>query len=175
MLSLKRNKVLQLAFIGMLTAVSVVLARFLGFYPMQGVRISFECVPILLAGIWLGPLAGGFVGGLADLLGSIISGLGFYPPLILTPIFVGVLSGLLARFSFFADKNIWKLVVLMLFTEIVCNLFWGTLPLSWLYETPYWTLIGVRLPWKLIIAAADSVFVVLLHRALYRPLLRKML
>ena len=175
MLSLKKNKVLTLAYIGMLTAVSVILARLLGFYPVQGVRVSFECVSIILAGIWLGPIAGGFVGGLSDLIGSMISGLGFYPPLILTPIAVGVMAGLLAKSRFLADKAVWKLIVLVWVTELLCTILWGTLPLTWLYGTPYWTHVWIRLPWKLVIITVDSIFVSVLHRALYRPLLRKIL
>ena len=170
----KQNKTFILVLISMLTAASIILARVLGFYPVESIRISFECVPILLAGIWLGPLAGALVGGIADFLGSILSGLGFYPPLIATPILLGLVSGFLAKIPAFQAKKIWQLASIVLVSEVIGNIFVSPLPLSWLYGTPYWTLLVLRLPWKLLILVADAFFVTILHRFLYRSLMKKM-
>ena len=51
----------------LLTAMAVILARFVAITPSETTRISFEAVPIFLAGMLFGPVAGvlvGFVNGM---------------------------------------------------------------------------------------------------------------
>ena len=81
-----------------LVAMQIMLARFCGIQVNEGLRLSFEGIPILLAGIWLGPLWGMIVGCVADVLGTIISGYGVYFPLLTVgPMLLGGLGGYGAR------------------------------------------------------------------------------
>lgn len=58
---------------GIFVAISIVLTRMFGFILFDGsVRISFGNVPIALAGVILGPLAGALVGAIADILGIML-------------------------------------------------------------------------------------------------------
>lgn len=44
----------NLILMALLIAISIILSRYLGFYiDPNSLRISFECVPMMLAGIWL--------------------------------------------------------------------------------------------------------------------------
>ena len=80
------------------TAMQVILSRFLGIQVNEGLRISFECIPILLAGLWLGPVSGMLVGCVSDVLGTVLSGYGAYFPLLtLGPMLLGLLAGLGGR------------------------------------------------------------------------------
>lgn len=157
----------------MFTAVSIILARFLGFYLTESLRLSFEYFSIILAGICFGPVAGAIVGGLSDFLGAtIISGLGFYPPLLLSPVFAGLISGLLAKYVFHNRLDNWRKVMLVcIITELLSNLLWGTFALSMLYNSPFIALFAVRAPVKAVVMIIDAQLVFAVHKAL-QPLLK---
>ena len=74
----------RLVFLSFLTAMSIILTRLLSIRipigGVEGIRIGFGALPIIFAGILFGPLAGGIVGGLSDLLGYMINPMGAYMP-----------------------------------------------------------------------------------------------
>lgn len=63
----------------LLTAISVVLARFLIPTPNEVTRFSLEAVPIFLAGMLFGPLPGALTGFAADFIGCLFSPYGYNP------------------------------------------------------------------------------------------------
>jgi ECF transporter S component (folate family) len=83
-----------LASCALLAALSVVLARLIVPMPNAFTRFSIEAVPIFLAGMLFGPLAGGMVGFSADLVGCLFSGFGYNPIFCVPPILYGVFAGL---------------------------------------------------------------------------------
>ncbi len=86
-----------LACCALLAALSVVLARLIVPMPNAFTRFSIEAVPIYLAGMLFGPMAGGLVGFSADLIGCLFSGYGYNPLLCIPPILYGVFGGLFRR------------------------------------------------------------------------------
>ncbi len=86
-----------LASCALLAALSVVLARLVVPMPNAFTRFSIEAVPIYLAGMLFGPMAGGLVGFVADFVGCLFSGYGFNPLLCVPPILYGVFGGLFCR------------------------------------------------------------------------------
>ena len=93
----------RLAFAAMLTAMSVVIGIFcktaLNF--ADGLfRITFENMPIILAGVLFGPIIGGAVGVASDLLSYILSGQTFAPNPVVTlgAAVVGIISGVVAKY-----------------------------------------------------------------------------
>ena len=84
-----------LAYSAMLTALSVVLARLAGLMPNEFTRFSIEAVPIILSGLFFGPVAGGCVGFAADFIGCLFSPFGYNPIYCIPPILYGVCAGLL--------------------------------------------------------------------------------
>ena len=70
----------------LLTAVSVVLARFLIPTPNEVTRFSLEAVPIFLAGMLFGPLPGALTGFAADFIGCLFSPFGYNPNFCVPPI-----------------------------------------------------------------------------------------
>lgn len=68
-----------LAYCALLAALSVVLARLIIPMPNVTTRFSIEAVPIYLAGMLFGPMAGALVGFSADLVGCLFSGYGYNP------------------------------------------------------------------------------------------------
>lgn len=92
-----------LAYCALLAALSVVFARFIVPMPNSTTRFSIEQVPIFLAGMLFGPLAGGMVGFAADAIGTLFSGYGFNFLFSVPPILYGVFGGLYT--VFFKDKT----------------------------------------------------------------------
>lgn len=91
----------KLVMLALLTALTIVLARFLAFQ-IQILRISLEFIPILIAAILFGPLAGGIVGAVADVLGYVIKPMGtFFPGFTISAFTTGFIYGL-----FFHKKQI---------------------------------------------------------------------
>ena len=90
----------RLCFAAILAAMSLVLGKFLQIpHPFQEfIRISFENLPVLLAGISMGPVVGALVGTVADLLGCVLYGYSINPIVTLGAASVGLISGLLARY-----------------------------------------------------------------------------
>ena len=84
----------------LLSAMSLILGKFLQIPTpfAEIIRISFENLPILLAGITMGPLAGATVGAAADLIGCLLYGYPINPVVTLGAMTVGLVSGLVAHY-----------------------------------------------------------------------------
>ena len=89
----------RLSLLAMFIALQIVLSKFLMLQLAPSVRLSIDSVPILLAGIWFGPIAGGLVGALADFLGTILfpTAGAYFPLLTVAFLLIGVVAGLLSR------------------------------------------------------------------------------
>ena len=87
-----------MVYCALLAALSVVLARLFSIMPEESARFSIESVPIFIAGMLLGPVAGGMVGFAADFVGCMFSPFGYNPIFCIPPILYGVCAGLLRHF-----------------------------------------------------------------------------
>lgn len=87
-----------LASCALLVALNVVLARLMGLMPSASSRFSIEAVPLFLAGMFFGPVAGGMVGFSADFVGCLFSTYGYNPIFCIPPILYGVFGGLFRHF-----------------------------------------------------------------------------
>ncbi|MBE6604205.1 MAG: folate family ECF transporter S component [Ruminococcaceae bacterium] len=90
----------RLCFAAALAAMSLVLGKFLQIpHPFQEfIRISFENLPILLAGIALGPVHALLVGVVADLLGCLLYGYPINPIVTLGAAVVGLTAGVMSHY-----------------------------------------------------------------------------
>ena len=85
-----------LRFAACLSAMSIILGKYLQIpNPFQQlIRISFENLPILFAGITMGPIIGALVGIVADLVGCLMVGYSINPLITAGAAAVGIVSGL---------------------------------------------------------------------------------
>ena len=128
----------NLAYCALLAALSIVFARLIIPMPNEATRFSIEAVPIFLAGLFFGPVAGGLVGFSADLVGCLFSGYGYNPIFCVPPILYQSASLTLiyaapdARAAFFllklATRGIhfsitWVIDVLLVHLLFQCKLF----------------------------------------------------
>ena len=80
---------------GLLAAMSLISGKFLQIPTpfAEFVRISFENLPVILAGLALGPLAGAMTGAVADLVGCLAYGYSINPIITLGAASVGLVAG----------------------------------------------------------------------------------
>ncbi|MDO4493158.1 MAG: folate family ECF transporter S component [Clostridia bacterium] len=175
----------KLVLCALLAAMQIVLARFAGVQVNEGIRISFEAVPLILAGFWLGPVWGMASAIVADLLGTVISGYGVYFPLLTGgPVLLTVVAGLGGNLHRTKDgtspRGILMFVLTVFVAELVSTFAYTPWALTLYYsivvgkEMPYWVLFTARLPGKLVTLPVDILLSWVLHRSLYRPVIAKM-
>ena len=123
-----------LAYCALLAALSVVLARLIIPMPNVTTRFSIEAVPIYLAGMLFGPMAGALVGFSADLVGCLFSGYGYNPLFCLPPILYGVFGGLLRRWLM-GKPGLPRLAVSFLPPVILGSILWQSAALSYVYNS----------------------------------------
>ena len=178
-----RNLILMAA----LVAMQIILARFLSIQVSDILRISFESVPVILAGMWLGPLSGAIVALVADVLGTVLSGYGiWFPPIALGPVLVGVISGLSTKYIFRSDlsatRDSWKVVLTVVAAGIVNSFLIGAFTTTLYsivvmgntnaFSVLLWTNFVGRLTSKPVTILVDALIVTVVNRAVYRPVIR---
>ena len=178
-----RNLILMAA----LVAMQIILARFLSIQVSEILRISFESVPVILAGMWLGPLSGAVVALIADILGTVLSGYGiWFPPIALGPVLVGVISGLSTKYIFRSDlsatRDSWKVVLTVVAAGIVNSFLIGAFTTTLYsivvmgntnaFSVLLWTNFVGRLTSKPVTILVDALIVTVVNRAVYRPVIR---
>ena len=135
----------NLAFCALLAAMSVVLARFIIPMPNVSTRFSIEAVPIFLAGMLFGPLAGGLVGFSADLVGCLFSGYGYNPLFCVPPILYGICGGL---FRYYLSKkcSIPRLTLSWLPPVVFGSILYQSFALSYVYSSStFWEAFVLKL------------------------------
>ena len=121
-----------LAFCALLAALSIVLARLIIPMPDSTTRFSIEAVPIFLAGMLFGPLAGGLVGFTADAVGTLFSGFGFNPLFCVPPILYGITGGLFR--NYLGRKcNLGRLLLALLFPIVFGSILYQSFTLAYVY------------------------------------------
>ncbi len=146
---MKNFNVRTMIIMALLAALGAVFSAFLSvelnFTGVKTVEISLTPLPIMLAGIFFGPLAGGIVGFVADTAGFFMGvQVGVYNPAFsITMALFGVIAGL---FYLRSKKNsIWKATGAALAAQIVCSVILNTLLVWAFYAVPLEVLIPPRL------------------------------
>lgn len=129
-----KTKILTVA--AMMTALSVVIGYICKTIPAlnlgTGLRITFENLPIILAGMMFGPVVGGCVGCIADLLSCLLSGQAPLPFVLVGSIAVGVVAGISSKLI--VRKNgILKIVVSELLAHLVGSMIIKTIALYFVF------------------------------------------
>lgn len=164
---MRRNRVYRLVILAMLTAVSIILTRFLVIYITNEIRISLGNIPIMLAGVWFGPLWGLVVGFVADFVGStVFSPFGWYAPMTLTPMLMGAVAGLLAKLPM-GKNSLARWGTVTFACNIPGTILWTTLCLSWMYGSPYVVLLTPRIGLYVCIAIGEAIVLYGINRISY--------
>lgn len=120
------SSVRELAICGLLLALCVVLARFGTFYIGTTVKIEFYFIAVLAAAILYGPVMGGLVGAMGDVLSWVLTSTGpFFPGFTISYFLTGVIYGL---FLYREAPKLWRAVagssIKAFFISSLLNTFW---------------------------------------------------
>lgn len=161
----KRMATKTMVVLAMMSAVSIILSRFCVIYFTDQLRLSFGNVPIFIVGFLYGPAAGVLVGGVTDFIGSaVLSGYGWYPPLTVTPVIIGLMAGLLRGFVM-SNLRLYRVIIVTLLTNALSTISWSTACLSWLYGTTFLTNLSIRLPFYLLVAVLEGIVLFALFKS----------
>ena len=109
----------NIAYLSLITAISVIMNALTLTVPGSGVGIAFTYIPNFLAGYFFGPGAGFIVGVLGDVLGCIIWPKGAWLPLLtLSAGLMGAIPGLV---RYLPLNGKWILVLSYMGTYLVCS------------------------------------------------------
>ena len=159
----------------MLAAISVVIGMFCKSFLNFGGglwRVTFENLPIILAGVFLGPITGGMVGVVSDLTSYLLSPQIYPPNLVVTfgAFAVGVTSGLMARFVV-RQRGTKQIALSAAVAHIIGSMIIKPIGLFQFYQ---WAVL-VRIPLYLVIAPLEILLLCLLWRQKsFRKLFEKM-
>lgn len=167
-----QKTVLKMTYAGAFIALSIILTRVftvpIQIAGVQALRMNLGFIPIILAGMLLGPKYGGAVGAIADVLGYLLNpGVGtYFPGFTLTSAMVGVLPTLL-MFKF--KKNVGITFISIFITTLivtVLNTFWLVI----LFNKGFLILLPPRLLSLLIMCPVYTFFVYYLKKILDKTL-----
>ena len=144
---------------GLLIALSIILTRIaslrIAIGGVEGIRIGFGGLPIILGGILFGPLSGGLVGAISDLVGYFINPIGAYMPhFTLTSALTGIIPALVLKLNQKNESSTLELGIAIAVGQIIISL----------VLVPYFLHILFGLPWKVlmlprIVAGPINIFI----------------
>jgi len=138
-------------------AMSIVLGKILSIKIGDNIRISFENLSLILAGILYGPLIGMFTAVAADILGCFIAGYSINPIITLGAACIGFTAGIVSMFIF--KKHLLPRVAVSVFAAHII----GSMIIKTIGLYIYYPGSRVTLPWRvpiyLITSVAETVLI----------------
>ena len=151
----------------LLSALSIVLGKYLAINLSQTVRVSFENLSIILAGLLFGPVIGAVVGAVADLVGCVLVGYAINPIITAGAVLIGGISGgvgLIVRSRGAERLGTWRIFLPVYAAHIVGSMVVKTIGMMVYYGTPP-EIFYVRVPLYLVIALLEGYLLMLLFRS----------
>ena len=153
-----------IAMMGLLIALQIVASKFLSVKIGETYRISIADSFLILAGIWLGPVAGMIVGIIADILGCVISGMGILPLMTVPPAAVGLLAGLAGK-AFRKADNIFAYGGIIACISMLTSVLYRSWAFSHYYGAPFITYVGPRFVQAYILVVLNTIVVYKLYHS----------
>ena len=148
-------KTKKIAYLAFLTALTIILTRILSIRipiaGVEGVRVGFGALPIIFAGIAFGPVAGGIVGALGDILGYFINPLGAYMPhFTFTSFLTGFIPGFIVFYVLKRCRTLPVILIAISVGQLITSLTLVPYFINTLFEVPFTVLMPPRLISQLI-------------------------
>ncbi len=148
-------------------AMSIVFGKYLAINVTDNIRLSFENLPILMAGMFFGPIIGGMVGLVADLLGCLMVGYTPIPLVMVGATTVGVVSGCMAWYVYprqLQALGSLRVYVPVFVAHVIGSVLIKSVGLSHFYASPLPITLGWRAVTYLILGIAEGLIILLLMR-----------
>lgn len=168
----------QLVYISILICLDIVLTRVasirISIGGVEGIRLGFGALPIILAGVLFGPLAGGVVGALGDLLGYFINPIGAYMPhFTFTAAMTGVLPALILGRKRTGDFSTWHLMLAITFGQVITSVLMTPYFLQILFKLPMAVTLPSRIISQSILIPVYTMLTAMLARNMDRELMSR--
>lgn len=143
------------AYLAFLIALTVILTRILSIRipiaGVEGVRIGFGALPIIFAGVAFGPIAGGIVGALGDLIGYFINPMGAYMPhFTFTSFLTGFIPGFIVFYVLRRCRTLPVIFIAISVGQVLTSLILVPYFINTLFSVPFTVLMPPRLISQLI-------------------------
>lgn len=157
-----RNLTKRIALLAILTAMGVVLGRFVPLVNILTSKYDFSFVAVMLAAYFTGPIGGAAVGGLVDLIGALIVPSGaYFPGFTVTAVITGAVLGLL----FYKKCTFPRILIGVLSTQLVCSLLVNTWFIATFFSPKGFTvLLATRAVQAAVMSALQIVFATVFFR-----------
>ena len=144
--------------LAMLAAISIVCGKYLAIPGGDVMRFSLENMPIILAGMAFGPIAGIAVGAVADLVGCVMVGYTINPLVTLGAATVGAISGILPLITKrISAKQVFTTALTVAAAHLVGSVIIKTVGLAAYYDMPFAVLVLWRLLNYIIVGTLDGI------------------
>lgn len=155
---MKKFNLKTIVFLAMLVAISIICGKYLAIRGGDIMRFSLENMPIIFAGMAFGPLAGGLVGAVADLVGCIMVGYTINPIVTIGATVIGVIAGVLPLLLKKAKlSSTIILIITVTAAHTVGSVIVKTVGLASYYEMPFMILLLWRILNYVIVGSIDGV------------------
>lgn len=156
----KRNNLKIIASLAMLSAISIILGKYLAIPAGEIMRFSLESMPIIFAGMAFGPLAGGLCGLVADLIGCLLRGYDINLAVSLGAMVIGVISGALPiLLRAVGIRRLPMTIITVAAAHIIGSMLIKTFGLATYYDMPFHVVLLWRVLNYIIIGALDCAVV----------------
>ena len=160
----------HITYIAVLTAMEVVLSRFLSINAWN-LKIGFNFVPIVLAAMLMGPVQAGLVAALGDFAGALLFPIGaYFPGFTATAFITGVVFGLFL----YKRQSYIRTLAAVLINQLILGLLVNSLWISILYGSPYFPLLYTRLIQCAILIPVQFIVITVIQQAVLGRLKRVM-
>lgn len=157
----------KLVTIALLVAMYVVINRF-GSISTWDVKIGFSFLPVVIGAVLLGPIYGGMIGGMGDLIGALLFPFGpYFPGYTATAFLMGWWYGFVLR----KEQNKKQIVLAVIPAEIICSLLLNTFWTALVYGSSYIGLFSTRILQFALMSVVKIVTVVIIVK--YIPYFKK--
>ncbi len=150
--------------IAALSAIGVILGKLLAINITDFMRFSLENLTIILTGIIFGPLAGGVIGAVQDLLGCLVVGYTINPIITIGSALVGIISGACWRGVRRTALPV-RLTITVGLSHLVGSVVIKSLGLSIFYSLPFDVTVAWRTLNYLIVGAVEVLILFLLLKS----------
>ena len=136
------STVKKIVYMAVFIAITSILSRFFAIQ-LEILKITFSFIPIALAAMLSGPIYGGLVAGIEDLIGDILfPKRPFFPSFTLSAVLVGIIYGLIL---YKKPKTIGRFIVASTLIAVIVNIILNTVWLMILYNKGFIALASTRI------------------------------
>lgn len=148
---MKKFSTREWVYMSILVALNIVLSRVasirMNIGAVEGIRIGFGGFPTILSGIMMGPVAGGIVGAIGDIIGFSINPMGgaYMPHFTLTAALTGIIPSSLLMLFKRDNYSLWQLLIAIGIGQLITSIILVPYFLQLIFKIPFFVTLPARI------------------------------